>query len=86
MLHNHYFLISTSFLLALAFRATKILLTLRADILVAFRATYHLKDTMLPVKVINEAFGATKILPTVGVDIPVDCRFQSYPNPVNGGS
>ena len=32
------------------------------------------------------AFRATKILSTVGVDIPVDCSFQSYQNPVNSGS
>ena len=38
---------------ALRFRASKILSTLRADILVAFRATKHLEDAMLPVNCLN---------------------------------
>ena len=32
------------------------------------------------------AFRATEFLSTMGVDIPVDCSFQSYQNPVNSGS
>ena len=40
---------SATFLLTVAFRATKISTTLRADVPVAIRATRSLKDTMLPV-------------------------------------
>ena len=38
-----------TFLSTVAFRATKILTTLRADVPVAFRTTKNLKDTVLPV-------------------------------------
>ena len=38
-----------TFLLTVAFRATKMLGFLRADIIVAFRATYYLEDTMLSI-------------------------------------
>ena len=52
-----------TFLPTIAFSATEIPTTLKADVPVAFRGT--------------------KILPTVGVNIPVDRSFNSYQNPNN---
>ena len=86
-----------TFLSTLAFRATKscqqweltflsiiALRTLRADVPEAFRGRQkpgrHYASRQLS-KWTTQLFGATKILSTVRVDIPVGRSFQSYQNP-----
>ena len=87
-----------TFLLPLAFRATKILSTVGVDVPTnrGFHS-YHWHSCSFqryltpgrhyasrqPLDLRNVAFGAIKSLSTVVVDNPVDRNFQSYLNPVN---
>ena len=63
-----------------SFHSYQIPTTLRADVLVAIRATKNLEGTMLPVNYRSwqHSFLKLPILSTVGIDIPVDYSFKSY--------